>query len=186
MLIYKLHNPPVPHGQFHQLHHLPAWLVPLTYQDIILDVKERFPYLQVICPCLKSKMKHCSSVEPNVNTHTKSRLFLMTTTSKLSYVMYTMPWCSSTIKTVLLLMSEKYTHWSTCACIWRLSMLIGDLMLCDRHIPSQSTLELGMLATTVSCISRSQAQRGIAQISFTSGGIPTQDPCQMSGSVPSR
>lgn len=47
MLIYQLNDPPVPRRQFHQLHDLPAWLVPLTYQDIILDVKERFPYLQV-------------------------------------------------------------------------------------------------------------------------------------------
>ncbi len=47
MLIYQLNNPPVPGGAFHQLHDLPSWLVPLTYQDIILDMKERFPYLQV-------------------------------------------------------------------------------------------------------------------------------------------
>ena len=47
MLIYQLNDPPVPRRQFHQLHDLPAWLVPLTYQDIILDMKERFPYLQV-------------------------------------------------------------------------------------------------------------------------------------------
>ncbi|KAL0046236.1 hypothetical protein WJX82_006442 [Trebouxia sp. C0006] len=33
-------------GKFHQLHELPSWLVPFAYQDIILDMKERFPYLQ--------------------------------------------------------------------------------------------------------------------------------------------
>ena len=47
MLIYQLNNPPVPRRHFHQLYDLPSWLVPLTYQDIILDMKERFPYLQV-------------------------------------------------------------------------------------------------------------------------------------------
>lgn len=47
MLVYQLCSPPVPRGRFHELHDLPAWLVPLTYQDIILDLKERFPYLEV-------------------------------------------------------------------------------------------------------------------------------------------
>ena len=47
MLIYQFNDPPVRSGKFHQLHELPSWLVPFAYQDIILDMKERFPYLQV-------------------------------------------------------------------------------------------------------------------------------------------
>ncbi|DBB15786.1 TPA: hypothetical protein ACH3X3_003987 [Trebouxia sp. C0006] len=46
MLIYQFNDPPVRSGKFHQLHELPSWLVPFAYQDIILDMKERFPYLQ--------------------------------------------------------------------------------------------------------------------------------------------
>ena len=48
MVVYVLNDPPVPTRAFQELLKLPSWLVPLAYQDIMLDMKERFPYLQVM------------------------------------------------------------------------------------------------------------------------------------------